>query len=338
MEHLNVDSHNSVIDTVVDAIDNKNINDVEKLNKEINENSKSDVIFELYNNKLLTSERLQFLMNKCSKYFNISSSNLIKTLIKDENIFLFDIIFSYLKFYDNEFIIQLLFYYKNETTISTLNLNQQISNEKYSINIEYKRDDSSIAKYLIYECKKKDINIYIIKYLVEHGTDINKTNNHGETPLFEACRSGNVTIVKYLVEHGADINKTNNYGNIPLFNACYKGNEAIVKYLVKLGVDINKANKYGDTPLFEACKNGNEAVVKYLVEHGANINKKSSYSDETPIFKACSNGNVAIVKYLVEHGADVNKKTKYGKTPLSVARRKSNEEIINYLLEHGTVE
>ena len=133
MEHLN---HNSVIDTIVNAIDTKNINNIEKLSKEINKNSKNDVIFELYNNKLLTSERLQFLMNEFLKYFNISS-NLIKTLIKDENVSLLDIIFSHLKFYNNEFILQLLLYYKNNATISIPNLIQQISNEKYKISIDF---------------------------------------------------------------------------------------------------------------------------------------------------------------------------------------------------------
>jgi len=31
-------------------------------------------------------------------------------------------------------------------------------------------------------------------------------------PLFEACRSGNEVMVKYLMEHGADVNKINKKG------------------------------------------------------------------------------------------------------------------------------
>ena len=33
-----------------------------------------------------------------------------------------------------------------------------------------------------------------------------------------ACEYGNETIIKYLVELGADINKTNKDGETPLFN------------------------------------------------------------------------------------------------------------------------
>ena len=42
----------------------------------------------------------------------------------------------------------------------------------------------------------------IIKYLVEHGTDINKEDNDGFTPLYNACEEGHEDVVKYLVEHG----------------------------------------------------------------------------------------------------------------------------------------
>ena len=78
------------------------------------------------------------------------------------------------------------------------------------------------------------------KYLVERGADINKENEYGETPLFEACENGKLVIVKYLIEHGADINKRNNTGETPLY----------------------KLRK-----LYYARKN--EEVEKYLVEHGA---------------------------------------------------------------------
>jgi len=76
---------------------------------------------------------------------------------------------------------------------------------------------------LLHVKKIKKIKIAIIKYLVEHGADINKANFYiRETPLYYACENGNKSIIKYLVEHGADVNKSNGYGRTPLFNACTK--------------------------------------------------------------------------------------------------------------------
>jgi len=75
---------------IKEALDNNNIDEIERLSITFD---KIDIHFELYNNDLLSSERLQFIMKNCTKYFNISS-NFINQLIKDNNITLLDIIFS----------------------------------------------------------------------------------------------------------------------------------------------------------------------------------------------------------------------------------------------------
>jgi len=66
--------------------------------------------------------------------------------------------FSSLNFYDNEIILCLILYYKNKTSISSANLKQQISNEKFKISLytKYSKDSS---KYLNNECNKNDINM-----------------------------------------------------------------------------------------------------------------------------------------------------------------------------------
>ena len=45
---------------------------------------------------------------------------------------------------------------------------------------------------------------------MDQGANVNKENNDGETPLFNACKSRNETIEKYLVDHGAVIYKNKN--------------------------------------------------------------------------------------------------------------------------------
>jgi len=133
----NVESYKSVID----AIDNQKLHEIENLFKDSNKSNKNDIIIEMYNNKLLNSERLQFIIKYCTDYFKVPSK-LIKKLIKDENVDLLDIIYNNLKFFDNEFILQLLIYYKNKKVISTSELNQQISNEKYRILVNSNLPDS----------------------------------------------------------------------------------------------------------------------------------------------------------------------------------------------------
>ena len=44
----------------------------------------------------------------------------------------------------------------------------------------------------------------MLKYLVEHGADVNAVDGYGHTPLFLAVRYMDTEICKYLVVHGAD--------------------------------------------------------------------------------------------------------------------------------------
>jgi len=151
MEQINIDSYISILDNleakksskkkrklnnlnkkqfnVVFLLDSKNITEIKNSSNNINKNNKIDIISKMYNNNLLTIERLQFIMKYCINYFNISS-DLIKKLLKDEKVTLLDVIFSNFKFYNNKFILQLLLYYNNKTTISISNLYQQISKDK----------------------------------------------------------------------------------------------------------------------------------------------------------------------------------------------------------------
>jgi len=71
-----------------------------------------------------------------------------------------------------------------------------------------------------------------------------------------ACLNGNETLVKYLVEHGADVNYEGYSGQTSLLIACEKceireeernAYMNIIKYLIEHGADINHINKYGYT-------------------------------------------------------------------------------------------
>jgi len=196
-----------------------------------------DKIFEIYNEKKLTPERLKSLINDNHNDLYISSS-LIKLLIKENEAELLKIIFDNSKFYDNDFIKHLIYLYKYKTLISTKELNQEISKDKYKILIYYK---SSVNFFNSFRHRKtfeiKNMNKTLIYYLVEHGIDINKDNLFKETPLFYACESGNKDLVKYLVKHGTDINKENRNGESVLLIAYESGNKDLVEYLMKHGLD-----------------------------------------------------------------------------------------------------
>ena len=275
MQQLNIDLYPSVIDdekvvkkrkiknlnkepfsaySFASAIDNKDLREIKKLCNKVNnniknKNNKIDIILELYKRNFLNSRRIKFIIEKCTNYMNISSY-VIKILMQKNEVNILDIIFENFKIYDNDFILKLLFYYKNKTAVSVSCLNEQISNKFFNISVKsfnycYNYTYYGIGKYLLNECNKENINIFIIKYLIEHGAKINIINiqsGYDETALIKAYSNGNKVVVKYLIKHGSDISKKDENGETILFKACSNGDKTLVKYLIEHGhgIDINK--------------------------------------------------------------------------------------------------
>jgi len=327
---------NNLIQSYLTAIDNKDKNKIKTLYNEYNKHDiEKDVVYEMYKKKELNSERLQFIIENCTAYLNISSS-FIKKLMKDNNKELLETLFKYhFKFFDNEFILNLLLHYKNKRAISDSELYPIINNDKFKISTEWNEDfdryDSSY--YLFTACQSG--NETAVRFLLEHGADMTIKDKHNRILLAKACDSGNIHLVKYLVHLGADINNEYDYGFTLIFNACSIGNLELVKYLVKCGLDINKETNTGVTPIFYACLKGNIDVVKYLVDQVTDINKKKNNDGVTPLFVACQEGHIDVVKYLVEEGANIIEEAKYGWTPLFIACQNGHIDVVKYLVEQG---
>jgi len=223
----------------------KNSNNYEIKNENYETNSRNiekDIVYEMYNKNELSSERFQFIVENCTAYLNISSS-LIKKLIKDNNEDLLEILFkNHFKFFDNNFILNLLKYYERKKPVPNSELYTQINDDKYKISTT-------------------ELNKYFDRY-------------DSSYYLFKACKNGNEGAVKFLLEHGADMTIKDKDNRLALAWACESGNLHLVKYLVRLGADINNENNLGVTHLFNACNSGNLNIIKYLIEQGLDINKK----------------------------------------------------------------
>jgi len=316
-------NNNDDIDNIklmVKAIDKKDIKKIAEI-KNNDKNKRKDIVYEIYNKKLFTFKRLNFIVNDCFEYLPVSSS-LIKELIKSNKIELLDIIFSKYYLYDRKFVLKLLFYYKYKSQITTSDLEKKIS--KYKITIENLNEEDTIFRYLKNPCKNGQLAV--VKYLFQHGADINGEGSCGMRPLHLASNYGQENVVRYLLEHGVNINKKSKYGITPIQYACENGHETVVKILLEHGASIYTIYNKG-TVLHMACEEGYEQLVKIFVEHGVNVNEMSSKG--IPLHLACEKGHANIVKYLIEHGADIKG------APLHIACRKGFETIVKILVEHG---
>ena len=131
-------------------------------------------------------------------------------------------------------------------------------------------------------------SISIIRKLLDFGADVDKTNNHGGTPLIRASRYGKVEAVRLLLSHRrrAAVGIHNNNGFTALTFAAKEGHREIVDLLLSKGdADINEYNQYGMTALCEACRYGHESVVQLLLDRGASLEAQSP-AGRTPAIEA----------------------------------------------------
>ncbi len=174
----------------------------------------------------------------------------------------------------------------------------------------------------------------VVKYLVEHGTNIYLRTKFKNTALMNASLFGYLDIVEYLVEQGANVNDQNVGGETALMRAAGQKHLNITKYLIQNGAHINMLDRFGNTALMKGAYHGSLSIVKYLIKHGANINAQND-SGNTVLMWAALAGQLNITKYLINSGVNINEQNKYGETALMRAIKEEQLKVVKCLAENG---
>lgn len=152
---------------------------------------------------------------------------------------------------------------------------------KYGADVNYVDDEGNTALILaskeafaIDSLKQKGREIS--KILVDAGADVNAVSGWWrDTPLHGAIISKDMVNVKYLVDHGADINFLSKSSSSHMFS-CF--NFECVLYFLDIGLDINFVNNSGQNFIQNAITGRIEKVeeIKKLIELGADICHKDN--------------------------------------------------------------
>jgi ankyrin repeat protein len=116
---------------------------------------------------------------------------------------------------------------------------------------------------------------------VERGVDVNTTNKVGDIPLHLAKTK---EVAEFLISKGSQIDKRNVFGGTPLHMAAVNGCPEVAIVLIDHGADVNALDIVGATPLDHALigrekvREGNHnAVIALLLEKGG---RAEQYSDK----------------------------------------------------------
>ena len=178
--------------------------------------------------------------------------------------------------------------------------------------------------------------VEIIETIVDAGVDfkIEDDEQLSSLLLLEAAFKGKGKLVSLILEHGADINTTNNVGKTALMLAAESGYKDIVKYLIEMRAGIDLQDKQGYTALFIAVHAGNSEIVSLLINAGSDIQIKSNYGN-TPLILAADAGHDEIVELLIDQGGAIDVINKSGNNALLVAMKRSDRNMAKILLDRG---
>ncbi|KAI1325405.1 ankyrin repeat-containing domain protein [Xylariaceae sp. FL0255] len=155
-------------------------------------------------------------------------------------------------------------------------------------------------------------SIDIIKMLLSKNARLEDTDSEGDTALTCTCwKAGpeRLAMAKILLEHGANVNHTNERGNTLLHIAASRNDVEMVKLaLQQEGVELNLVNQYSRTPLFYSIDN--EEITRLLLEKGADPNLKFGNSESElllcAIIRQDETVGEPVVRVLVEHGVEID--------------------------------
>ena len=177
--------------------------------------------------------------------------------------------------------------------------------------------------------------------LFRYGADVDCRGIAGRTLLL-ASSLGSVDVMRWLINHGADVNARTKSGETPLHLAAFKARTEGVQVLLEHNASIDSQDNYGKTPLYStiyyAQKERQESldIARRLLEHGADPNI-STYRPSTALHCASSCGLLKVARLLLSHGAKVDVKDRDGRTPSQVAASEGHHDFTKLLLEHGAV-
>jgi ankyrin repeat protein len=173
----------------------------------------------------------------------------------------------------------------------------------------------------------------MVDFLLAHGAEVNARDK--VTAFRLAAVQGDLDKVKELITSNPIlVFGKDEHGDTPLHWAARSGDKVVIGLLLANMADVNAKNGIGWTPLLSAVRKGNKDVMQLLLAHGANVNARDN-QDETPLHWAVLYCDRDMIEYLLANKADVNAQDIHGFTPLRRLRGTRFADKIELLRQHG---
>jgi ankyrin repeat protein len=210
-----------------------------------------------------------------------------------------------------------------------------------NLEVNYKCKDG-MTPLIHYFLLHKNIELEVIKYLVENKALLNSTEN---SPFLLACSKKNLSqeMLEYLISQNSNVNVKDKQDNTALHFLCKneKCSLEMLKYLISQNSNVNAKDKQDNTALHFLCKNENcsPEMLDYLISQNSNVNAKDK-QDNTALHFLCKNEKCSLemLEYLISQNSNVNAKDKQDNTALHFLCKNENcsPEMLEYLISQNS--
>lgn len=171
-----------------------------------------------------------------------------------------------------------------------------------------------------------------VAVLLGRGFDPNASDEQGRPALLLALQLDSTQCAQTLIAFaGTQVDRRNAAGETPLMLAALRGHLGLARTLLERNADVNMP---GWAPLHYAAASGKVALVDLLLEHHAYIDAESP-NGTTPLMMAAQYGDAQSLQRLLAAGADASLVNQLGLSALDFARRGQRPDHIEILEKTG---
>ena len=150
-------------------------------------------------------------------------------------------------------------------------------------------------------------NLKVMALVLDKAADINDVNAAKTNALFYAVSNDQAEAVRFLLNHGADVNLAASPEETVLMFAC-EDHPKMALLLLKHGGGTGP--RLTGAELAKASGTGHLELVEALVKYGANVNARDEHG-HTPWRNAVIRDYEGVAKYLAAHGADTTSESEH---------------------------
>jgi hypothetical protein len=145
--------------------------------------------------------------------------------------------------------------------------------------------------------------LYLVKYYLEKGANVNARTHEGRTALHIAAEKGDIDLIELLLKYGANVHDKDTENNTALHLSVTFGFAEdkllyVVKTLLNNGVNVNDTDTRGKTALLIAAGKGYVTIVETLLQNAANVHAKTD--NGLTALRIAENEAVKIAEYQVD--------------------------------------